>query len=111
MTVVDGPPGALPARVPAGRIAREGRYAHLFATRKATRMSFKTFDELRRPDDRSLAFTPIGLGVGVQMRPEAAAEYQQHVMAQLDLDPRVADGTRRRFEDLRTASVDRKSVV
>jgi hypothetical protein len=68
-------------------------------------MSFKTLDELRRPDDRSLAFTPIGLGVGVQMRPDAAAEYQQHVMAQLDLDPRVADGTRRRFEDLRTAFV------
>ncbi len=36
----------------------------------------KTLDELRQVDDRTLRFTPMGLGLGVQMRPEDAAEFQ-----------------------------------
>ncbi len=39
-------------------------------------MIIKTLDELRQVDDRTLRFTPMGLGLGVQMRPEDAAEFQ-----------------------------------
>lgn len=58
-------------------------------------------DELRQPDDRTLMFTPLGLGG--PMRPEDAAKYQQQVVAQFELSPMVAQGTRNSFEDLRTA--------
>ncbi|MFG1842924.1 hypothetical protein ACGFH8_31375 [Micromonospora sp. NPDC049175] len=61
----------------------------------------KTLDELRQADDRTLRFTPLGLGLGVQMRPDDAAEYQQQVASQLDLDPSVAEGTRQSFDHLR----------
>jgi hypothetical protein len=50
--------------------------------RKATKVIIKTLDELRQTDDRTLRFTPMGLGLGVQMRPDDAAEYQQKVVAQ-----------------------------
>ena len=66
-------------------------------------MIIKTLDELREVDDRVLRFTPMGLGLGVQMRPEGAAEFQQQVVAQFDLAPQVAEGTRNSFEALRTA--------
>ncbi|WP_203717052.1 hypothetical protein [Asanoa siamensis] len=65
-------------------------------------MIIKTLDELRQPDDRTLRFTPVGLGLGVQMRAQDAAEYQQQVASQLELDPRVVEGTRQSFEHLRT---------
>ncbi|WP_051810084.1 hypothetical protein [Actinoplanes subtropicus] len=65
-------------------------------------MAIKTLDELRQADERTLHFTPMGLGLGVQMRPDDAAEYQQKVVAQFDLDPIVAEGTRQSFEHLRT---------
>ncbi|WP_416903225.1 hypothetical protein [Micromonospora echinospora] len=62
----------------------------------------KTLDELRQADDRTLRFTPMGLGLGVQMHPDDAAEYQQQVVAQFDLDPSVAESTRQSFDHLRT---------
>ncbi|MEY9855073.1 hypothetical protein ABH935_000672 [Catenulispora sp. GAS73] len=62
-------------------------------------MGIKTWDELREPDERTLRFTPIGLGG--RMRPEDSARYWQEVMAGLDLDPVVADGTRQSFDRLR----------
>jgi hypothetical protein len=61
----------------------------------------KSLDELRQVDERTLRFTPMGLGVGVQMRPEDAVEYQQQVVALFELTPQVAEGTRNSFEDLR----------
>ncbi|MEV6825667.1 hypothetical protein [Amycolatopsis sp. NPDC051102] len=64
-------------------------------------MNIKKLDELRQVDDRTLRFTPMGLGLGVQMRPEDAAEFQQQVVAQFELAPEVAEGTRNSFEDLR----------
>jgi hypothetical protein len=63
----------------------------------------KTLDELRQADDRTLRFTPMGLGLDVRMRPNNAAEYWQQVMTQLELAPEVAEGTRRSFDDLRMA--------
>lgn len=63
-------------------------------------MDIKTWDELRAPDDRTLHFTPYGLGV--KMRPEDAARYQQEIVGGLELDPAVAEGTRQSFDRLRT---------
>lgn len=60
----------------------------------------KKLAELRQPDDRTLGYTPWGLGPN--MRPEDAAEFQQRVVYEFDMAPAVADGTRRRLEDLRT---------
>ncbi|WP_194920883.1 hypothetical protein [Catenulispora rubra] len=62
-------------------------------------MNIKTWDELREPDDRTLHFTSWGLGA--KMKPENAARYQQEVVGSLELDPAVADGTRRSFDRLR----------
>lgn len=60
-------------------------------------MPIKTFEELQRADERTLRFLP-----GLQLRPEDAAEYQQQVAGRFELDPRVAEGTRRSYEHLRT---------
>ncbi len=42
----------------------------------------RMLDELQRPDDQTVAFTPYGLGVTRVLTPEAALEYQQDVTAQ-----------------------------
>ncbi|WP_162908121.1 hypothetical protein [Allorhizocola rhizosphaerae] len=65
-------------------------------------MVIKTLDELRQADDRTLRFTPLGLGLSVQMRPDAAADCQQQVVAEFELAPDVGDGARQSFEHLRT---------
>jgi hypothetical protein len=59
----------------------------------------KTLAELQEADERTLPFNPYGLGG--RMRPEDAAEFQQHVIASHVLAPDVADGTRQSFEQLR----------
>ena len=64
-------------------------------------MIIKKLDELRQADDRTLHFMPMGLGLGVRMRPEDSAAFQQQVVAQFELAPQVAEGTRSSFEDLR----------
>lgn len=63
-------------------------------------MIIKTLAELREADGRTLAFNPMGLGP--KMRAEDSAAYQQTEIAQLDLAPNVAEGTRQSFEHLRT---------
>lgn len=63
-------------------------------------MDIKTLEELQAIDERALAFTPLGLG---RMEPEDAADFQQQVIARLDLADDVADRTRQKFEQLRTA--------
>ncbi len=55
-------------------------------------MIIKSLEELRQVDERTLHFTPMGLGIGVQMRPEDSAEFQQQVVAQFELAPAVAEG-------------------
>ncbi len=52
------------------------------------------------PDDRTLVFLPGGLGVGVQMAPQTAAEYWVSIADRLALHTDVADETRRAFGDL-----------
>jgi hypothetical protein len=69
---------------------------------KARVVIIKSLDELCQVDDRTLHFTPMGLGVGVKMRPEDSAEFQQQAVAQFELAPAVAEGTRRSFDHLRT---------
>ncbi|MET8577301.1 hypothetical protein [Streptomyces sp. NPDC005012] len=49
-------------------------------------------------DERILHFTPAGLG---HMEPEDALAFQQHVIGRISLAADVAEGTRRRFEQLR----------
>lgn len=63
-------------------------------------MIIRSLAELREADDRTLHFNPLGLGG--RMRPEDAAEFQQHEVASYDLADTVADGTRQSYEQLRT---------
>lgn len=63
-------------------------------------MQIKTLEELQCADERSLAFTPMGLG---HMEAADAADYQQHVVSAIELSADVAPATRRAFERLRTA--------
>ncbi|MGP4103775.1 hypothetical protein [Nonomuraea sp. KM90] len=64
-------------------------------------MNMKSLSELQTPDERTLRFTPYGLGIDWALTPEAAAEYQQAIMAARTLSPVVSDGTRRSFDMLR----------
>ncbi|TDB94372.1 hypothetical protein E1267_42815 [Nonomuraea longispora] len=64
-------------------------------------MNMKSLSELQTPDERTLRFTPYGLGIDRALTPEAAAEYQQTIMASHTLSPDVSDGTRRSFDMLR----------
>jgi hypothetical protein len=65
----------------------------------------KSLEELREVDDRTLRFTPHGLGLGMRMRPEDSARYLQAVVAQFELVPAVVEGTRMSFDRLRTVFV------
>lgn len=62
-------------------------------------MKIQTLEELQRADDRSLSFTPAGLG---HMPATDAADYQQRVVASIELSPDVAAATQGSFERLRT---------
>ncbi|WP_433493686.1 hypothetical protein ACQP26_19990 [Micromonospora sp. CA-248089] len=65
-------------------------------------MPISPLEELQRADERTLRFLPGGLGLGMKLRPEKAAEYQQEVAGRFTLDERVAEGTRSSYERLRT---------
>ena len=52
-------------------------------------MKIKTFDELATPDQRALAFTPMGLSTMGLLKPEDAATFQQQVIAHCDLAENV----------------------
>jgi hypothetical protein len=62
-------------------------------------MIIKSLTELPEADERTLLFSP--LGVGPAMRPEDSAEFLQQVMARHELVPAVAEGTRLSFDRLR----------
>ena len=64
-------------------------------------MEIKSWNDLRRPDERSLRFTPLGLSTAGIFRPEDAAKFQQLVISHCDLHSDVAEMTRRSFERLR----------
>lgn len=65
-------------------------------------MEIKTFEELTTPDQRALAFTPLGLSTIGLLAPADAAEFQQQLIAHCDLADNVTEGTRNSFERLRT---------
>ncbi|MFD7161133.1 hypothetical protein ACFV9C_41570 [Kribbella sp. NPDC059898] len=62
-------------------------------------MQIKTLEELQSADERSLAFTPLGLG---HMEAADAAEFQQQVVKAIEISSEVAASTRDAFERLRT---------
>jgi hypothetical protein len=62
-------------------------------------MKIQTLEELQRADDRSLSFTPMGLG---HMPAADAADFQQRVVAKIDLSVDVAAATKGAFDRLRT---------
>lgn len=65
-------------------------------------MEIQTLEDLQAPDERTLAFGPLGLG---RMRPEDSADFQQRVMARLQLADEVCETTRQKFEQLRAAFI------
>ncbi|MFE7548046.1 hypothetical protein [Streptomyces gardneri] len=65
-------------------------------------MEIKPLKELQAVDERTLNFTPLGLG---RMSPEGSADFQQRVVAELRLADDVAETTQARFEQLRTAFI------
>jgi hypothetical protein len=65
-------------------------------------MEIKTLAELTTPDPRTLSFMPMGLGIGLALSPENAAEFQQETIADCDLRLEVAEGIRNGFERIRT---------
>ncbi|WP_143120726.1 hypothetical protein [Actinacidiphila alni] len=66
-------------------------------------VEIKTLAELQAPDGMTLAFGPLGLGLGVSLTPEAAAQFQQELLADCELVPAVAGATRAAFDRLRGA--------
>lgn len=62
-------------------------------------MDMKTLEELQQPDDRSLFFSPWGLGG--KLNAEDAAAYQQEVIGRFDLVPQVSESVRDLFERIR----------
>ncbi|MFD0782356.1 hypothetical protein ACFQZ8_00215 [Micromonospora azadirachtae] len=65
-------------------------------------MEIKSLKQLREADERTQRFTPGGLGLDRILTPESAAQFQQELVAGLDLAPDVAAGTRQSFDRLRT---------
>jgi transcriptional regulator with XRE-family HTH domain len=57
--------------------------------------------DLATVDERVRRFTPLGLATSHMLRPDAAVEFQQRVMAEVVLAPDVPEGTRAIFERLR----------
>jgi hypothetical protein len=61
--------------------------------------TIKTLAELQQPDEASLMFGPWGLG---RMTAEAAAKFQQEVVAAYELTGQVPESTRQSFDRVRT---------
>lgn len=68
-------------------------------------MADDTLAKLEQPDDRTLAFMPLGFGVGLRMSPADSADFWQEVADGFELHNDVAEQTRRSFADVRTAFV------
>ncbi|MEU7822984.1 hypothetical protein [Catellatospora sp. NPDC049133] len=69
---------------------------------EATAPADDVLDRLRQTDTRTLHFLPGAFGVGFRFTDEAAASYQQESVAAVTLAHDVAEGTRARFDMLRT---------
>src|ERR1700728_4108600 len=64
-------------------------------------MEIKSLDELREVDERTLSFSPLGLGG--KMRPEDAARFQQEVVCHPEVASGVPQPVRDCFDRLRMA--------
>ncbi|WP_411089260.1 hypothetical protein [Streptomyces sp. 061-3] len=62
-------------------------------------MEIQSLNELQAADERSLAFSPFGLGE--RIRPEDAAKFQQSQVLGIELADQVAEVTRQTFDRLR----------
>ncbi|TQM85483.1 hypothetical protein FHX81_7967 [Saccharothrix saharensis] len=65
-------------------------------------MITRMLEELCAVDERTQLFTPFGLGVSHMLTPEAALAHQHTMLDGTDLVDEVAEGTRLRFERVRT---------
>ena len=65
-------------------------------------MIIRTLEELQKPDEASLMFSPLGLGA--KMRPQDAADFQQRVIAQHVLSSQVPETTRKSFERVQNST-------
>ncbi|MEA2617471.1 MAG: hypothetical protein QOE72_3254 [Chloroflexota bacterium] len=65
-------------------------------------MRIRPFTELVTPDERTLRYTPLGLSMAGMLAPEAAADFEQGVIASADLVDGVPQGVRDSFERIRT---------
>jgi len=65
----------------------------------------RTLEDLRSPDERTLLFTPLGLGLSHQLSPEAAVAFHHDLLSGTDLVDEAPAGTRLTFEGLRTMFV------
>jgi len=64
-------------------------------------MRIRALDELAKPDERTLLFTPWGLSMGGHLSVEDALAFQQQAISACDLVGAVPEGTRQVFERLR----------
>ncbi|GAA1408528.1 hypothetical protein ACFQZ4_45960 [Catellatospora coxensis] len=69
---------------------------------EATTTADDVLDRLRQTDPRTPHFLPGAFGVGIRFTDEGAASYQQESVAAVTLADDVAEGTRARFDMLRT---------
>ncbi len=61
-----------------------------------------TINELIKPDDATLHFTPYGLSTNGVMKPEASLKYLQGMITRSDLNKNVPESTKSLFDRLRT---------
>jgi hypothetical protein len=57
-------------------------------------MDVRIFEELTTPDQRTRAFTPLGLSTMGLLKRQDAADFQKQVIAHCDLANEVTEGTR-----------------
>jgi hypothetical protein len=64
-------------------------------------MKIHTFEELASADERTQRFTPYGLATSSMLTPQSTAEFQQALIADIELAAAVPDSTRESFERVR----------
>lgn len=68
-------------------------------------MEIKTLDELTKPDDFVLHYTPLGLALDHRLTPDASLRYIQSMVADCDLCQEVPEHIRQHFETCRKLHV------
>lgn len=68
-------------------------------------MEIRTLEELTKPDDFVLHFTPLGLALDHRLTPDASLRYIQSMVANCDLNQQVPEHVRQHFETCRKLHV------